>query len=90
MLRSELMARLVSRMPHVESDRVEQSVLTILRSMAQSLTDGGRIEIRDFGSFAPHRRDARNGRNPKTGDAVNIPPKVVVRFKAGKALRERV
>lgn len=84
------MTLLCSRMPQVASERVEQSVLAILRSMSQSLMDGGRIEIRDFGSFTPHQRDARKGRNPKTGDAVNIPPKVVVRFKAGKALRERV
>ena len=52
--------------------------------------DGGRIEIRDFGSFTPHQRDARKGRNPKTGDAVALPGTHVPHFKPGKELRDRV
>lgn len=90
MLRSELMNLLRVRMPELGSDRIEQSVMAILSSMTQSLTEGGRIEIRDFGSFAPHLRGARVGRNPKTGESVSVPPKVVIRFKPGKGLRERV
>lgn len=90
MVRSELMNLLRVRMPELGSDRIEQSVMAILGAMTHSLTGGGRIEIRDFGSFAPHLREARIGRNPKTGEAVSVPPKVVVRFKAGKGLRERL
>jgi len=54
------------------------------------LAEGGRVEIRGFGSFSVHHRPARRGRNPKTGEAVDIPRKYVPHFKPGKELRERV
>ena len=58
--------------------------------MSETLSSGGRIEIRGFGSFSLHHRTARKGRNPKTGDQVSLPPKFVPHFKPGKELRERV
>jgi len=54
------------------------------------MAEGGRVEIRGFGSFSVHHRPARHGRNPKTGESVEIPPKYVSHFKPGKELRERV
>ena len=59
-------------------------------ALMQALSDGERIEIRGFGSFSLHFREPRRGRNPKTGDAVELPGKYVPHFKPGKELRERV
>jgi integration host factor subunit beta len=69
---------------------VESSVKLLLDKMSDTLSEGGRIEVRGFGSFSLHHRAARKGRNPKTGDQVQLPPKHVPHFKPGKELRERV
>jgi integration host factor subunit beta len=69
---------------------VELSVKTLLEHMSSALSSGERIEIRGFGSFSLHYRPPRTGRNPKTGDAVELPGKYVPHFKPGKELRERV
>lgn len=90
MTKSELIDILARKQPQLAYKDVELSVKTMLEHMAQTLAIGDRIEIRGFGSFSLHHRPARMGRNPKTGEAVALPPKNVPHFKPGKELRERV
>jgi integration host factor subunit beta len=90
MTKSELIEILARKQPQLASKDVELSVKTMLEHMAQTLATGDRIEIRGFGSFSLHFRPSRMGRNPKTGEAVALPPKNVPHFKPGKELRERV
>ena len=88
--KSELIERLAAEQLHLAPRDVEFSVNAILEHMGQSLANGNRIEIRGFGSFSLHYREPRKGRNPKTGDAVELEAKHVPHFKPGKELRERV
>ena len=90
MTKSELIARLAARYPQLVAKDADYAVKTILDAMAQSLSEGQRIEIRGFGSFALNSRPPRIGRNPKSGDKVMVPEKRVPHFKPGKQLRERV
>lgn len=90
MTKSELIEALSARQTHLKSDDVDLAVKTILEQMGDALADGGRIEIRGFGSFSLHFRPPRMGRNPKTGQTVALPGKHVPHFKPGKELRERV
>lgn len=90
MTRSELISALADKNRHITQTDVEMIVKAILDEMAQSLSRGDRIEIRGFGSFEINQRPARIGRNPKTGEKVEVPVKGVPHFKAGKELRERV
>jgi integration host factor subunit beta len=90
MTRSDLIARLAERHPQLLAKDTELAVKIILDAMSVSLSRGGRIEVRGFGSFGLNHRPPRQGRNPKTGDKVNVPAKYVPHFKAGKELRERV
>ncbi len=90
MTKSEIIDILTRKQSHLSSKDVELSVKMLLESMSETLSGGGRIEIRGFGSFSLHHRTARKGRNPKTGDQVSLPPKFVPHFKPGKELRERV
>ncbi|MGL4186554.1 MAG: integration host factor subunit beta [Thiotrichaceae bacterium] len=90
MTKSEIIDILSRKQSHLSSRDVELSVKMLLDKMSETLSDGGRIEIRGFGSFSLHHRAARKGRNPKTGDQVALPPKHVPHFKPGKELRERV
>ncbi|MGB7758096.1 MAG: integration host factor subunit beta [Salinisphaera sp.] len=90
MTKSELIERLVDRQAHMTQRDVELAVKLLLDNVIGELADGGRVEIRGFGSFSVHHRPARRGRNPKTGEAVDIPRKFVPHFKPGKELRERV
>lgn len=90
MTKSELIEALSRRQPQFTSRDIESTVKTILESMAQSLANGERIEIRGFGSFSLHYRPPRVGRNPKSGEAVSLPSKYVPYFKPGKQMRERV
>ena len=90
MTKSELIARLAERFPHLVAKDADFVVKTILDAMADSLSNGQRIEIRGFGSFALNWRPPRIGRNPKSGDKVMVPEKRVPHFKPGKELRERV
>lgn len=90
MTKSELIERLAQRYPQLVSKDAELAVKAILQAMAESLSQGQRIEIRRFGSFALNYRPARVGRNPKSGSKVEVPEKYVPHFKAGKELRERV
>ncbi|MFL9710646.1 integration host factor subunit beta [Methylobacillus pratensis] len=90
MTKSELIANLAARFPQLVVKDAELSVKAILDSMTDNLASGERIEIRGFGSFSLNYRPPRLGRNPKTGEKVQVPEKHVPHFKAGKELRERV
>lgn len=96
MTKSELMLRLAEQLSHHNGDShvsaraIEESVKTLVDTMTNALVKGQRIEIRGFGSFDLNYRPARVGRNPKTGEKVNVPEKYVPHFKPGKELRERV
>lgn len=90
MTKSELIERLADKLNHLAAKDVEQAIKEILEMMAQTLSKGERIEIRGFGSFSLHYRAPRVGRNPKTGESVQLDGKYVPHFKPGKELRERV
>ncbi len=90
MTRSELIAELSSANPHLLGRDVEVIVATIFNEITAALARGERVELRGFGAFTVKRRDARTGRNPRTGAAVAVDEKAVPFFKAGKELRERV
>ncbi len=90
MTKSELINQLSLRFPKLPLRDADFAVKMILDTMAKSLSEGQRIEIRGFGSFSLTRRPARVGRNPKSGEQVMVPEKRVPHFKAGKELRERV
>ena len=89
MTKSELIERLASQQPHIPAKAVEDAVKEMLEHMASTLAQGERIEIRGFGSFSLHYRAPRTGRNPKTGDKVELEGKYVPHFKPGKELRDR-
>ena len=90
MTKSELIELIAASQTQLSSRDVELAIKTILEQMSQALATGERIEIRGFGSFSLHYRGPRRGRNPKTGDAVELSGKYVPHFKPGKELRERV
>ena len=90
MTRSEFIARLADRLGHLSADEIDAAVRSILDQLSLSLQKGERIEIRGFGGFSLRHRPPRVGRNPKTGDVVELPAKFHIHFKPGKALRERV
>jgi len=90
MNRSELIDKLAERFPQLTHKDTELSVSVILGALADSLSQGGRAEIRGFGSFSLNYRPPRMGRNPKNGVSVSVPSKYVPHFKPGKELRERV
>ena len=90
MTRSELIDLIASQQTQLSTKDVELAVKLIIDHMAETLATGERIEIRGFGSFSLHYREPRRGRNPKTGDSVELEGKYVPHFKPGKELRERV
>jgi integration host factor subunit beta len=90
MNRSDLIKRLSELHPQLLAKDSEQAVNEIVDAISNTLSKGGRVEIRGFGSFVINHRPPRTGRNPKTGVSVAVPAKVVPHFKAGKELRERV
>ena len=90
MTRSDLVAELAERFGQLTQRDTEFAVKTILDAMSVALGAGHRIEIRGFGSFSVNWRAPRKGRNPRSGEQVQIPEKRVPHFKPGKALRESV
>lgn len=90
MTKSELIEAIALKQSQLSTKDVELAVKTIIEHMSHSLSGGARIEIRGFGSFSLHYREPRRGRNPKTGDAVQLEGKYVPHFKPGKELRDRV
>ena len=90
MTKSELIEVIAREQGHLAYRDVELAVKCMIEQMSRALATGERIEIRGFGSFSLHYRPPRVGRNPKTGDAVQLSGKYVPHFKPGKELRERV
>jgi integration host factor subunit beta len=90
MIRSELVQSIADANPHLSIRDAERVVDTVLDSITEALAAGGRAELRGFGTFSTRARDARTGRNPRTGEAVEVDAKRVPHFKPGKELRERL
>lgn len=90
MTKSELIEAIALKQTQLSAKDVEIAVKTIIEHMSHSLSTGERIEIRGFGSFSLHYREPRRGRNPRTGDAVELSGKYIPHFKPGKELRDRV
>ena len=90
MTKSELILLLSDKFSQLVHKDAELSVKTIIDSLSNTLSKGGRVEIRGFGSFSLNHRPARLGRNPKTGEKVNVPEKFVPHFKPGKELKIKV
>ncbi|MEO7654443.1 MAG: integration host factor subunit beta [Sphingomicrobium sp.] len=90
MIRSELVQKLCSDFPDLSQRELEGVVSAIFDSITEQLADGGRVELRGFGAFSTRQRDARMGRNPRTGESVSVDAKRVPYFKPGKEMRERL
>ena len=90
MIRSELVQRLAQDNPELRMSEIEAITDTFFETIVNQLAQGGRVELRGFGSFSTRARDVRNGRNPRTGDTVTVPAKRVANFKAGREIRERL
>ena len=90
MIKSQLIKRLLNKNPHLIQKDVEKITSLILETVTSTLADEVRIEIRGFGSLSVRKRNAKNGRNPKTGESVYVPEKKVPIFKSGKGLRDRL
>lgn len=90
MIKSELIEKLAAENLHLTHAEVERVVNVILGRMTDALSDGGRVELRGFGAFSVRSRPARSGRNPRTGETVEVPAKAVPFFKSGKELRLRL
>jgi integration host factor subunit beta len=90
MIRSELLQALARENPELKPDEIEKVVSTFFDEIANRLAKGGRVELRGFGAFSTRERDARKGRNPRTGDTVDVPGKRVPYFKPGKEMRARL
>lgn len=90
MNRSDLIAHLAGLHPQLQTKDAELGTKLIIDALSKTLSNGGRVEVRGFGSFSLNYRPPRTGRNPKTGQKVSVAAKFVPHFKAGKELRERV
>ena len=90
MTKSELILRLAEKNPHLYQRDVERIVTTVFEEISAALAGGDRVELRGFGAFSVKNRDSRTGRNPRTGETVNVAQKSVPFFKVGKDLRQRL
>ena len=90
MIRSELLQALARDNPELRAEEVERVVDVFFDEISEKLAGGGRVELRGFGAFSTRERDARLGRNPRTGDSVSVPGKKVPYFKPGKEMRARL
>lgn len=90
MIRSELIQIIADENPHLYQRDVERIVNTVFESIIEATANGDRVELRGFGAFSVKHRDARTGRNPRTGDPVEVEAKAVPFFKTGKLLRDRL
>ena len=90
MIKSELIQKIAEENPHLFQRDVERIVSTIFDEIIEAMAAGNRVELRGFGAFSVKKRDARQGRNPRTGDAVEVEEKHVPFFKTGKLLRDRL
>ena len=87
MIRSELLQALAKDNPDLRADEIEQVVDIFFDEITERLSEGGRVELRGFGAFSTREREARQGRNPRTGEPVDVPAKRVPYFKPGKEMR---
>lgn len=90
MIKSELILKIAEQNPHLYHRDVERIINTIFDEIVDSLAAGNRVELRGFGAFSVKKRDARKGRNPRTGQIVNVAEKHVPFFKTGKELHNRL
>ena len=90
MIKSELVQTIARRNPHLFQRDIENIVNAVFDSVTEALSEGNRVELRGFGAFSVKNRPARTGRNPRTGESVDVGEKWVPFFKAGKELRERM
>lgn len=90
MIKSELIQKIAEENPHLFQRDVERIVATIFDEIIEAMAAGNRVELRGFGAFSVKQRDARQGRNPRTGEAVRVEQKFVPFFKTGKLLRDRL
>ncbi|MBT6896071.1 MAG: integration host factor subunit beta [Rhodobacteraceae bacterium] len=90
MIRSELIQIITDQNPHLYQRDVERIVNTVFDEITNAMANGDRVELRGFGAFSVKRRDARVGRNPRTGASVDVEEKYVPFFKTGKLLRDRL
>ncbi len=90
MIRSELVQALAVDNPGLRSDEIERVVDVFFTEICERLARGGRVELRGFGAFSTRDREPRRGRNPRTGEAVDVPAKRVPYFKPGKEMRARL
>jgi integration host factor subunit beta len=90
MIRSELLQLLAKDNPDLRAEDVERALDTFFDEIAARLAKGGRVELRGFGAFSTREREARKGRNPRTGDTVEVPGKRVPFFKPGKEMRAKL
>lgn len=90
MIKSQLIQKLADENPHLYQRDVERIVSSVFEEITDALSRGDRVELRGFGAFSVKHRDARIGRNPRTGESVEVPQKRVPFFKTGKDLRDRM
>jgi integration host factor subunit beta len=90
MIRSELIQKIAEENPHLYQRDVERIVNTIFEEIIETMARGDRVELRGFGAFSVKKRDPRVGRNPRTGESVQVEGKAVPFFKTGKLLRDRL
>lgn len=90
MIRSELLKKLENENPELKAEEVEKIVDIFFNQIIERLSDGGRVELRGFGAFSTRERAPRKGRNPRTGESVNVPAKRAPYFKPGKEVRQRL
>ena len=90
MIKSELIQEIAAKNPHLYQRDIERIINSVFDEITQALADGNRVELRGFGAFSVKTREARTGRNPRTGEAVSVDKKNVPFFKTGKELRDRL
>ena len=90
MIKSELVEKIAEENPHLLQRDVERIIGTIFEQITIAISSGNRVELRGFGAFSSKRREGRVGRNPRTGESVNVAEKQVPFFKTGKNLRKRL
>ncbi|MEJ6593755.1 integration host factor subunit beta [Parasphingorhabdus sp.] len=90
MIRSELLEKLAEENSELKTDEIEKIIDLFFNQISQKLAEGGRVELRGFGAFSTRQRKPRTGRNPRTGESVEVPAKRVPYFKPGKEIREQL
>ena len=90
MIKSQLIAALAAENPHLTQREIERVEEVIFERISEALENGGRVELRGFGIFSVRSRPGRSGRNPRTGESVEVPAKHVPFFKSGKKLQARL